>query len=427
MKKYLLVILLLIKILSGHGQEQHTIKFGIEQIESLFLANNLELIAAKYSINIADAAISQAKLWDNPTLSVSGVNLWTTKYQRQEIKDMSSSSFIPNTEYSIELSQLIQTANKRGKLVKREKIAKEIAVQEFEELLRGLKTELRKSAYEMIYMQNYLQILINQQKNLDQLIESHKKQVQQGNIAKNELIRLQSSFLEVENELNEAQSELNDKEKTLKILLGIPPGVNVEITDDGKDTKNPDLISLASLLDMAEEQRPDLQLYKIQTEYHKKSLTYEKSLKIPDLTLSAAYDRYGGVWKDFIGIGISIDLPFFNRNQGNIKSAKLSLDQSYYLVQQQQNTIRHEIATQYKNYTYAYSFLKKINDENLMPELDNMLDAYTRNLLNRNISMVEYMDFMESYKNNKHTILNARKKVCIQFEELQFSIGKDIK
>ena len=322
---------------------------------------------------------------------------------------------------------MIQTANKRGKLVNREKVSKEIALQEFEEVLRGLKVELRKSVYEIQYSQVYLAILTNQREALSRLIESHKKQVSQGNIAKNELLRLQSSFLELENEINEVRSDLNEQQKTLKVLLNVDPFTNLEVEENSNPQKSPDSILLARLMELAEESRPDMKLHNLQTQYHEKSLAYEKSLRVPDLTISANYDRYGGVWKDFIGFGVSIDLPFFNRNQGNIRAARISRDQSLYLARQQQNIIQHEVAASYNNYVYTYAFYKKINDDSLLPELDNMLDTYTKNLQNRNISMLEYIDFMDAYRANKQTVLTAKKKVSMQFEELQYTVGTEIR
>ncbi|HMM03395.1 MULTISPECIES: TolC family protein [unclassified Dysgonomonas] len=430
MKKYLYLLLLIFSELSLFAQEDKSIKLTTGEVESLFLSNNLQLVATRFDVDIADAAIAQAKLWDNPNLSISDVNLWSTGSQRDgesEVIPPLFGSFAKNTEFSIELSQLIQTANKRGKLVNREKVSKEIALQEFEEVLRGLKVELRKSVYEIQYSQAYLAILTNQRESLSRLIESHKKQVSQGNIAKNELLRLQSSFLELENEINEVRSDLNEQQKTLKVLLNVDPFTNLEVEENSNPQKSPDSILLARLMELAEESRPDMKLHNLQTQYHEKSLAYEKSLRVPDLTISANYDRYGGVWKDFIGFGVSIDLPFFNRNQGNIRAARISRDQSLYLARQQQNIIQHEVAASYNNYVYTYAFYKKINDDSLLPELDNMLDTYTKNLQNRNISMLEYIDFMDAYRANKQTVLTAKKKVSMQFEELQYTVGTEIR
>lgn len=430
MKRYILLLIGIFSLTTIAAQDKGTLKLTGEQIEALFLKQNLELIANHLNVDIADAAISQAKLWDNPSLSIGDVNLWSTKNQREGEDVLIPplfGSFAKNTQFSIELSQLIQTAGKRGKLVNREKVSKEIAIQEFEDVLRGLKVELRKSIYEIIYLQSYQKILESQNQSFSQLIEAYKRQVSQGNISRGELLRLESSLLELDNEINEVQTDLNEQKKNIKSLLNTDPLTDIEIEDTSNTTINPNNISLAELLTQAVNSRPDVKQSKLETQYHEKSLAYEKAMRVPDLTVSASYDRFGGVWKDFIGVGVSIDLPFLNRNQGNIKAARISKDQSSYLAMQQQNLAQHEVAEAFSNYIQIYTFYKKIDDNQLFFEMDNMLGAYAKNLLNRNISMLEYTDFMDSYKNNKQTILSARKKLNTQFEELQYTVGAEIK
>ncbi|MDR1707784.1 MAG: TolC family protein [Prevotella sp.] len=430
MKKYLLFLIFTLLYSNASSQGKETLKLTPNQIESIFLEQNLQLIAEKMNISLADAEITQAKLWDNPNLSVGGVNLWSTNKQREgesELIPPLFGSFAKNTQFSIELSQLVQTANKKGKLVAREKISKEIAIQEFETVLRGLRSELRKSINEITYLQSYLNVLKTQQDYLFQLIESYRKQVSQGNIAKSELLRLQSSLLEIENDSSETSVELNEQLKNLKILLSINPLINIEIEKDITNKINPASLSLTQLLQQAEENRTDIKKSKLQTKYFEKSLSYEKSQRIPDITLSISYDRFGGVWKDFVGFGVSFDLPILNRNQGAIKAARLNRDQSLYMEKQQINQVQHEVVEAYSNYLQTYDFYQKISNNELLTELDSMLEIYTKNLLNKNVSMIEYIDFMDTYRSNKQTVLTAQKKMQIQFEELQYTIGTEIK
>lgn len=430
MKKYLLLLLSIFSLITIKAQEPQVLQLSAEQVEALFLKQNLQLIAEHLNIDIADAAIVQAKLWDNPEISVGQINLWSTDRQREGEKEAIPplfGSFARNTQFSVELSQLIQTAGKRGKLVKQEKISKEIAIQEFEEVFRGLKVELRKSINEIVYLQAYQKVLAQQEESLGQLTIAYQKQVAQGNIAKSELLRLQSALLELENEANDTQIDINEQQKGLKTLLNVPPSVVIEIIDNTKKVQNPTNLSLAELLAMASEYRPDVKASRLQTQYHEKSLAYEKAQRIPDLTVNANYDRYGGVWKDFIGFGVSFDIPFFNRNQGNIKAARINRDQSIHLAELQQNQAQHEVAEAFGNYALAYRFYKRVSENSLLSELDGMLTIYTKNLLNKNISMLEYIDFMDSYKTNKETLLSARKKVDTQFEELQYTVGSEIK
>lgn len=430
MKKYLLLLSFTFLFLNASSQENKTLTLTPDQLEALFLKQNLQLIAEKMNISLADAEIAQAKLWENPNLSIGGVNLWTTSEQREgedEIIPPLFGKFARNTQFSIELSQLIQTANKRGKLIGREKVSKEIAIQEFESVLKGLKAELRKSINEIIYIQSTLKVLDVQHKLLTQLIDAYRSQVAQGNVAKTELFRLQSSLLELEDETNEEKTGLYEQLKGLKTLLSVDPLVTIEIDEREPNLSDPRSLSASKLLQQAGEDRSDLKINKLQTQYFEKSLSYEKAQRIPDVTLSASYDRLGGVWKDFVGFGISFDLPVLNRNQGAIKAASIGRSQSLIMEKAQYNQIEHEVIEALNNYTQAYNFYQKMKDNDLFEELDLMLNTYSKNLMNKNISMIEYIDFMEAYKSNKKTMLAARKNMYVQFEELQYTIGTDIK
>lgn len=406
------------------AKDSQTLKYSPAKIEAIFLKENLQLIAEKMNISLAEAEITQTKLWDNPELSIGGVNLWSTNTQRQEL---GAESFPRNMQFSIELSQLIQTANKRSKLVNSMKVSKEIAIQDFEDVLRGLKTELRKLIYEVEYLQSYQRVLFAQEESLEQLIASYQKQVAQGNIAKSELLRLQSGLLEQRNEINETQIALNEQQKSLKSLLNISALHIIEIESNNVTNIDPNQISLASLFETAYEVRPDMKRGKLQTLLYQKILSYEKSQRVPDITLSTSYDRYGGVWKDFFGFGVSFNIPFLNRNQGNIKAAKINIEQSKIIDLQQQNIAQQEITEAFLNYSCAYKFHKEVESNELLTELDSMLELYTKNFLNRNISMLEYLDFMETYKSNKQIKLSSRKNLYSSFEEFQYAVGTEVK
>jgi len=403
---------------------QDTLKITIEQAEKRFLGKNLKLLAERCNIDIADAAIVQAKLLNNPTIGVGDVNFWRSN--AAEELDISPAMFGNRIVFSVELEQIIRTAGKRRKLVNLEKAAKEIAIQEFEVFLLNIKTELRNILHETIYLQSYLDIIEIQQESINNLVEIYKNQTSQGNIAKSELIRLQASLIELESEANEIRTELNRQYKELKILLNVAPQTAISILPDALATKNPNEILLADLLEKAKNSRPEFLLSDLNVQYNEKLLVYEKSLRSPDLGLKANYDRYGGVWKNFVGVGLSVDIPVFNRNQGNVKIAKFRIEQSNYNAEYQKNAIQQEITEIYYNYAMNYRFYKKITDNDFSEDLENMLEIYSRNLLNRNISMLEYIDFMDSYKATKQAILMAKKNLDTSFAELQFSINSVI-
>lgn len=430
MKKFILLLSVAIyHSIAFPQKESNVLQYTLEEIEALFLKENLELLAARLDISIADAHIAQEKSWDNPTFSLGNVNLWSTGKQREGEKEVIPplfGSFGRNMEFSVELSQMIRTAGKRKKRVEIGKTSKEISILEFEDLLRSLKTELRKSVYEYTYLNALSNILNRQLESLTGLTRSWEQQVEKGNLPRTELLRLQAALFEVENEYNELSVEVNQHKKNIRMLMNLPPGYELEIIPDANTLKIPEEIQLGKLIDQSSGARPDVRTSELRSLFYKKEMAYEKAQRVPDITLSAVYDRYGGVWRDFVGFGISFELPVFNRNKGNIEAARLSSEQHHHLATQRINLISNEITNAFDNYTQAYGFYKKMESNSILKELDKMYEIYIQSLMNRNISMVEFIDFMEAYKNNKQTFLNADKNRKILFEELQYTVGADI-
>lgn len=399
---------------------QDTLKISVEQAEKQFLEKNLQLIAERYNIDIADAAVAQAKLFNNPTISVNDINFWHAN-AAEELNV--APDFGNKLVFSAQLEQVFRTAGKRRKFVDVEKVSKEIVTQEFETLLLGMKTDLHTTLNEIIYLQSYLEIINKQLKSVDNLVDAYQKQTSAGNIAKGELLRLQSSQIELEAEGNDVQSELNKQYRDIKVLLNISPSSKILIFNSNYNFKNPDEMSLFDLLETAKKMRPEFLLSDLNIQYQKNFLKYQRAQRSPDVGVNLNYDRYGGVWKNFFGIGVSVDIPMFDRNQGNIKTAKLQLQQSSYNAEQQKNTILHDVVEIYDNYKMNYNFYKKLQDNDFSDDLENMLDIYSRNFLNKNISMLEFIDFMNSYKSTKQAILTAKMNLDNSFAELQFSIN----
>ena len=382
------------------------------QIEAMFLKQNLELIAERMNVSIADAAIAEAKVWDNPEFSVNDINVWSAGREKQ---------------FSVELTQMVALSDRRTKRTNVEKVGKEIAIKQFEEVLRGLKAELRASIAEIVFRQNFLKLIENQKKFLENVTAGYQTQYERGNVTRSELLRLQMALFTIENEINDAQTELNGLQKTLKNLLAIDSGAVIVVADDGNSLPLPASLNLPALIETALAFRPDLQAAILQTDYHRKDITYQKSLAVPDLNLGIKYDRYGGVWDNFFGIGVGLQIPIFNRNKGAIKTAQIQLKQSELLVEQGQKTLQNEIIESYRNYSNTFAFLERNLKNPALGELDQMLEVYARNLMAKNITMVEYMDFMDSYRSTKEIFLKSQKELKLQFEQLQFSVGQDIK
>jgi cobalt-zinc-cadmium efflux system outer membrane protein len=152
---------------------------------------------------------------------------------------------------------------------------------------------------------------------------------------------------------------------------------------------------------------------------------YEKAQRTPNVTLKGGYDRGGNFMYNFVGFGVAMDLPVFNRNQGNIRYANLGIEQSKIYYEQQSLTVTNEIALSWQNLNASIQFFESIEPD-YEKTLDDLLNAYTKNFTNRNMNLLEYLDFLDAYLENKKIILEAGKEVNDKAEELNFSVGTDL-
>lgn len=410
---------------------QDTLKLSRQQCEAIFLKENLLLIAERLEVPKAEALALQAKLWPNPTVSLDEINLWATQKQLgvfgEELPGFNGGNFGRNQQISFSIEQLILTAGKRKKLMALEQVNVDKSKQYFEDLLRHLKIEFRQQLTQLQFLQLNRNIYRNQINSIRQLTQAYQKQVDLGNIPKGEYIRLKALELEFSKQINELNKEINEVQKELKLLMRLPANVQLILTDDAylKNTESFKLISLTALLDTAKSTRPDLKIAELDQIYFSKLYAYEKAQRTPNVTLKGGYDRGGNFMYNFIGFGVAMDLPVFNRNQGNIRYANLGIEQSKIRFEQQTLSVTNEIVLAWQNLNASIQFYESIEPD-YEKTLDDLLNAYTKNFTNRNMSLLEYLDFLDAYLENKKIILEAVKEVNDKAEELNFSVGTDL-
>lgn len=423
------IIIALICCLSLKALSQDTLILSRSECEAVFLKENLLLMAEKLNIPKAEAQIQQAKLWPNPNFTFDQVNFWATDRQTggQEVVPPLWGNFGRNRQFGAELEQLVQTAGKRGKMIALEKVNAEKSREYFQDLLRNLKIEFRKQLTELQYLQLSKKILEKQLLSVRQLTDAYDKQAKLGNIPKGELVRLQVQEAEIRKEMYDLNVQTGTIQSRLKGLMHIDPEkiFLVEEKDFSAESDSSREWQLNDLLLAARENRPDLKLANLEEKYYEKLYAYQKAQRVPDLTLKAAYDRNGNAMLDFVGFGASIDLPVFNRNQGNIKAAKFGREQARLLSENVNNTIENDIAGAYRNFRHALDFRQSAR-QNDIGGLDDLLEAYTKNFRLRNVSLLEYLDFLEAYMSGKKSQLDMFRSFRDAAEELNYAVGKDI-
>lgn len=402
------------------------IELNRDQAERLFIENNLELLAAHLEISRSDAELIRSKTLTNPNLSIGEINFWKNGRNIDELPPLAG-NWGKTTQISAGLEQLIWTAGKRKKLIDIEKLKKENSKLYFEELLNSLKRELRKNWTELMLFQAREGIYGTVISELDEMIKNFRIQYLKQNISRTEMVRLQGLQIQFENELTDIEKQKNEVVSALNVLLLLPPDTFIVASDSGFFTDiglirnlNSDLLQKTAIKNQAK-----IKSAKNELDLSGKKIEYEKAMRIPDLTFSVSYDRGGSIMRDFVGFGISMDLPVFDRNRANIQIASLELDQNQLILEQKKNEIKNEIEKIIRN---LQSVAKRI--QNTDPEyhtaLEELLPAWRNSYLQKNIGLIEYIDFLDNYVQSKNHLLQLDYDLTSMVDELEYLIGKDL-
>jgi outer membrane protein, heavy metal efflux system len=387
-----------------------TLIISIKQAEDQFLKNNLSLIAQRYNIDNANAQIITTRLFQNPNFSFSN-GIYASGVSN------------PYSEQTYGISQLFTTAGKRNKNIQLAKIGVEQAQNQFFDLLRTLKFTLRNDFY-TIYFQEQSAKVYNQEINsLAKTLVVFKQQYSQGNIAKKEVLRIQSQLYSLQVEYNTLQTNIDTVQSEFKLLIKASPTVYIQ--PQVTEITNQDIVTTVPyqrMLDSAYTNRYDLRLAKTTVDYNTLNLKLQKATAVPDVSLSLNYDKLAAYGQNFLGGGISFDLPFFSRNQGGIKQARISIDQSKIQFQSQQDQVQSDVATNYKN-ALRLEQLYNSFDPAFKQDFNNLIQEVFKNYEKRNISLLEFLDFYDSYKTNVIQLNSLELNRILSLEQLNYVTG----
>ena len=143
------------------------------------------------------------------------------------------------------------------------------------------------------------------------------------------------------------------------------------------------------------------------------------------MAFKVGYDRGGNFLYNFVGLGLTMDLPVFNRNQGNIKHAEFASKNATLLAQYKASEVGNEIILSWQNLRNSIALYGEI-DPDYEQTLDELLTSYVSNFKNRDIGMLAFLDFLEAYLENKTIILQNKLDIQKKAEEFNYTLGTDL-
>jgi cobalt-zinc-cadmium efflux system outer membrane protein len=348
------------------ASEQKTIT--LEELQQMALQNNPTFAQSAANIQAAEGRKKQSGLYPNPTVG----------YQGEQIRGGS----FHGGEQGFFIQQDIVLGGKLG--LNRKIFHQELkqAQTEGEEQKLRVVTNVRMSYIQALAAQQTLDLRHNLSKLADDAVEtSH----QLANVGQADAPDVLESEVEAQQaQLAVTMAEQNQQRiwKALSAVVGNPRLPLMQLEGKLEDTPP---VNAEELVEKIVNESPAVRIAEIGVKRAEAALAREKREPIPDLQLRGGMQQNGELLsapngrsvglQGFADVGVRI--PIFNRNQGNIATAKADAERAKREVERVKLVMRERAATVVQNYAFSQSAVDRYRNQ-MIPRAQKAYEMYTK-------------------------------------------------
>ncbi|MDQ3252505.1 MAG: TolC family protein [Acidobacteriota bacterium] len=291
----------------GQTSDFLTLEAATEQ----FLQRNISLAAARLEIGVAEAERIGARFRPRPGLTVSAENLRLS----------GETPFNRLYEAGATIAQPFELGNRQG--LRREVADRTVAVAEAQltNVLRQRLFEFKRAYYEAMLARAVLLIEQENQTNFAELVRFNTVRLDEGYIAEGELLKVRLEQIRFNSAVATAALRVRQANVRLLELLGESDyGRAARLEIAGLMEFRSTSLDLASLRASALSNRTEVKVAEAQTALSESVIRLERSRAKGEITPFVGYTRVGV--DNTARAGVTVPLPFGNRNQGGIARAE---------------------------------------------------------------------------------------------------------
>jgi cobalt-zinc-cadmium efflux system outer membrane protein len=226
---------------------------------------------------------------------------------------------------TISISQAIELAGKRGARIASAQLDSDVALAELASYRSQLRADVVTAFFAVLVAQERMTLAQASQQLSKQVTGAAARRVLAGKISPVEETRARVAQANTTIELGQAGSELTLAKRDLAATWGSTnPLFDALVAPEIPSEPRPDSEELLALLPLS----PQMVHARREIERQQSHADLERSRRLPDLTLSLGSKRDDELGRRQTVIGLSLPIPLFDRNQGNLQSALRRTDKA---------------------------------------------------------------------------------------------------
>jgi cobalt-zinc-cadmium efflux system outer membrane protein len=385
-------------------------ELNLQQALERFYAYNYDIIISKYDIDKSHADFITAKLRPNPN--------FTFNYTGLEVgRPILSSS--DNSQVSARIDQLFELGGKRGLRTKAASETLDAARLTHDDVIRSLLIGFYTLFYGLNQDQLNLEAAKDELKRFDRTLLVAQKRHDAGFLSEIDFAKLKITRVDLETSLATLQNQYDTDLDQFSALLGLDrplSAVTVQVVESYSSPAEETLVSKAY------QNRYDLLSLKKQSEAAKTGYSLARAMRIPDVTVGAEYDAFAPNYNNSVGIGFSINIPIFDRNQGNIQKKAAESRQIDVQIDKTKRQIVSDIRQALYNYRSSYEIFTSY--KNRKPDMDYLINNSEKAFAMGGITVLDLIDTEKTYFNYRKEYNKSLSKLNLNNELIKLYTGE---
>ena len=392
-------------------------RLTLSQADSLLVLRNYDLRSARLAITAAEGQLAQSGRYDNPTVSVM-YNIQNPTNHRW---------FDPGCtgETDIQFSQPIAIGGQHAELVRQNAALLRASHNQLTVTNRDLRSEVHVAMVDLYYQQRQAAVYDEEIASAEKILTAYREQTAKGNIAAIETQRIATMVYQLRKSRADLLLEASALQARLRQLLVLPADDSITVDINEKEALGAAsklYLAVAATPTTAVNTMPEMLLTGSQAEAAAHALSWERSQSLPQVSIQGEYDKNGSIGHNFFAVGLSVAVPLWNHNRGNIRKAQAAVEQAAVDADRQRNAIMQQRRA---DLDIVGQYLRQLAEPapTLDSDLSEMLHAAEKQFMSRHISLVEFVDLYSNYRDTMLARLDAKSRMLQAAERLRIAWG----
>jgi cobalt-zinc-cadmium efflux system outer membrane protein len=395
-------------------QSPPSVRIDLEQAIQMAVVHNHALKAARTEIQQSQAEEITAAIHPNPVFTYD--DLYVPIFTPSQL---TANTLNEITEFDLGVSYTFERGHKRQARIRAARDQTAVTRSQVSDTERGLMFNVAQQFIGILLAKSNLQFATQDLASYQQTVDLSSEQYKAGAISEGDLLKIKLQLLQFQMDVSQARLSLVQAFASLRALLGydaLPEGYDVV----GELACEPLKLNQEDLQLKALQLRPDYVAAQQGVTAAQSQYSLAKANGKRDLTTTFDYTHVSAL--NAAGLTLSIEIPIYDRNQGEIARTHYAIAQAQETKTGTEQGVMTDVANAYQAYKtgdevvqlYLSGYLKQAEDSRDISEY-----AYKRGAA----SLLDFLDAERSYRATQLAYRQALATSMLAIEQLREVVG----